>query len=221
REPAADHDGAIGHVVARPGVAAFRRVVEPVDEGVLVEEAPSDVAIGTLDRKRTVAPRTVREDDRREAPAPGQVLELDGPPDARVRHVVHTGTIETRVDRLVLLLPQLHVPARQPVLDLAIGTRVLLENDGGDAAGGEHAGGHGPGSGSPHDGHHILGSVRHATWQNTGRDRRGNSALTLPRDADNRPAMATPSGPVAVLCSGGLDSAVLLVEMARESGRAV
>src|SRR5580765_3084521 len=28
-------------------------------------------------------------------------------------------------------------------------------------------------------------------------------------------------GPVAVLCSGGLDSAVLLVEMARATGRAV
>jgi 7-cyano-7-deazaguanine synthase len=45
--------------------------------------------------------------------------------------------------------------------------------------------------------------------------------LTLPGGADNRPAMPSPSGPVAVLCSGGLDSAVLLVEMARESGRAV
>ena len=33
--------------------------------------------------------------------------------------------------------------------------------------------------------------------------------------------MAAPIGPVAVLCSGGLDSAVLLVEMARATGRAV
>jgi 7-cyano-7-deazaguanine synthase len=33
--------------------------------------------------------------------------------------------------------------------------------------------------------------------------------------------MANPTGPVAVLCSGGLDSAVLLVEMARRAGRAV
>jgi 7-cyano-7-deazaguanine synthase len=33
--------------------------------------------------------------------------------------------------------------------------------------------------------------------------------------------MAAPRGPVAVLCSGGLDSAVLLVEMARTAGAAV
>jgi 7-cyano-7-deazaguanine synthase len=33
--------------------------------------------------------------------------------------------------------------------------------------------------------------------------------------------MPDPAGPVAVLCSGGLDSAVLLVEMARATGRAV
>ena len=33
--------------------------------------------------------------------------------------------------------------------------------------------------------------------------------------------MSMPKGPVAVLCSGGLDSAVLLVEMARTAGRAV
>ena len=33
--------------------------------------------------------------------------------------------------------------------------------------------------------------------------------------------MADPTGPVAVLCSGGLDSAVLLVEMARLTGHAV
>jgi 7-cyano-7-deazaguanine synthase len=33
--------------------------------------------------------------------------------------------------------------------------------------------------------------------------------------------MEIPPGPVGVLCSGGLDSAVLLVEMARTSGRAV
>ena len=33
--------------------------------------------------------------------------------------------------------------------------------------------------------------------------------------------MADPAGPVAVLCSGGLDSAVLLVEMARVTGHSV
>jgi 7-cyano-7-deazaguanine synthase len=33
--------------------------------------------------------------------------------------------------------------------------------------------------------------------------------------------MPAPTGPVAVLCSGGLDSAVLLVEMARTTGRAI
>jgi 7-cyano-7-deazaguanine synthase len=33
--------------------------------------------------------------------------------------------------------------------------------------------------------------------------------------------MADPTGPVAVLCSGGLDSAVLLVEMARRTGQVV
>ena len=33
--------------------------------------------------------------------------------------------------------------------------------------------------------------------------------------------MEAPPGPVAVLCSGGLDSAVLLVELARAAGRAI
>ena len=33
--------------------------------------------------------------------------------------------------------------------------------------------------------------------------------------------MPAPTGPVAVLCSGGLDSAVLLVEMARATGRSI
>jgi len=45
--------------------------------------------------------------------------------------------------------------------------------------------------------------------------------LTLRGPADNRPAMSDVRGPVAVLCSGGLDSAVLLVEMARATGRAL
>jgi 7-cyano-7-deazaguanine synthase len=45
--------------------------------------------------------------------------------------------------------------------------------------------------------------------------------LTRARTVDKRRAMHDPTGPVAVLCSGGLDSAVLLVEMARRTGRAV
>ena len=45
--------------------------------------------------------------------------------------------------------------------------------------------------------------------------------MTGTRDVDKRRAMADPVGPVAVLCSGGLDSAVLLVEMARVTGHAV
>jgi 7-cyano-7-deazaguanine synthase len=45
--------------------------------------------------------------------------------------------------------------------------------------------------------------------------------LTLAGRVDKRPAMDAPRGPVAVLCSGGLDSAVLLVEMARTAGAAV
>lgn len=49
----------------------------------------------------------------------------------------------------------------------------------------------------------------------------GIPALTLPDAADSRPPMGDLRGPVGVLCSGGLDSAVLLVEMAREADRAV
>jgi 7-cyano-7-deazaguanine synthase len=49
----------------------------------------------------------------------------------------------------------------------------------------------------------------------------GIPALTLPTAIDNRPPMGDLRGPVGVLCSGGLDSAVLLVEMARATGRAV
>jgi 7-cyano-7-deazaguanine synthase len=45
--------------------------------------------------------------------------------------------------------------------------------------------------------------------------------LTGSGSVDKRRAMAAPTGPVAVLCSGGLDSAVLLVEMARAAGRAI
>ncbi len=49
----------------------------------------------------------------------------------------------------------------------------------------------------------------------------GIPVLTETRSVDKRRAMADPVGPVGVLCSGGLDSAVLLVEMARTTGRAV
>ena len=49
----------------------------------------------------------------------------------------------------------------------------------------------------------------------------GIAALTPPRVVDKRGAMGDLRGPVAVLASGGLDSAVLLVEMARTAGRAV
>jgi 7-cyano-7-deazaguanine synthase len=45
--------------------------------------------------------------------------------------------------------------------------------------------------------------------------------LTATPLVDKRRAMADPAGPVAVLCSGGLDSAVLLVEMARATRHAV
>jgi 7-cyano-7-deazaguanine synthase len=45
--------------------------------------------------------------------------------------------------------------------------------------------------------------------------------LTRSEAVDKRRAMTTDAGPVAVLCSGGLDSAVLLVELARRAGRAV
>ena len=49
----------------------------------------------------------------------------------------------------------------------------------------------------------------------------GIPALTHTRSVDKRGAMADPLGPVGVLCSGGLDSAVLVVEMGRATGRAV
>jgi len=45
--------------------------------------------------------------------------------------------------------------------------------------------------------------------------------LTLAQAIAKRPAMVLVPGPVGVLCSGGLDSAVLLVEMARDAGHAV
>lgn len=45
--------------------------------------------------------------------------------------------------------------------------------------------------------------------------------MTLPEAAAKRRRMAAPAAPVAVLCSGGLDSAVLLVEMTRAAGRAI
>jgi hypothetical protein len=161
REPPADDDRPVERLVAGTVVGPLGEVVEPVDEGVLVDEPLADVRVGTFDRQRPIAPRAVGEDDGREPPALGQVLEVDVTPDAGVRDEVDAGTIETGVDGLVLILAELHVPAREPVLDLAVRTGILLEDDGGDAAGGEHTSGLGPGGGSPHDRHHVLRAIRH------------------------------------------------------------
>ena len=50
------------------------------------------------------------------------------------------GFDEVLADRLVLLLAQRDVPARQTVFDLSVGARVLLEDRDLDAARGERAG---------------------------------------------------------------------------------
>ena len=51
-----------------PVVAGFFRVVEPDDEGVLVDEPLADVGVGALDGQRPVAPGAVGEHDAGEAP---------------------------------------------------------------------------------------------------------------------------------------------------------
>ena len=128
REPAADDERAVRHLVVRAVVAALGEVVEPVDEGVLVDEALADVGVGPGHRQRPVAPGAVREQHGAEAPLRHQRREVDVATDLGVRHEVDARPRELVVDGLVLLAPQLHVPARQAVLDLAVGPRVLLED---------------------------------------------------------------------------------------------
>src|SRR5690606_35315665 len=124
-------------LVARTRVAGLVLVVEPVDERVLVDEPLADEAIRALDRQRTVAPRAVREHDQVEVPGLEQLTEREVAADRGARHEVHAGALQLRVDEVVLLPAQRGVPERQAVLDLPVGTIVLLEDDAQGALRGE------------------------------------------------------------------------------------
>ena len=133
RETAPDDDGAGKHLVARARQVAALGVVERDHEGILVDETLAEIGVGTLDRKRPIAPGAVREHDRREAPFLRELGKRDVAADLRVRDELDSGPRELLVDRRVLLLAQRLVPARKPVLDLAVGSLVLFEHDDRDA----------------------------------------------------------------------------------------
>ncbi|MCZ7617582.1 MAG: hypothetical protein M5U32_04500 [Myxococcota bacterium] len=128
RKAAADHQRIVDGLEPFTGPVLLVRVIEPDDERILVHEAAADVRIGAVDRERPVAPCPVGQDYRVEAPAVGEVLELDVAADAGVRHEVYVRVRQLGIDRPVFLAAQLVVPARQTVLDLSVRPRVLLEH---------------------------------------------------------------------------------------------
>jgi hypothetical protein len=145
-ETAADDHHAILDLEARPRVVLLVQVVVPVDERVLVDEPLADVGIRPFDRERPVAPGAAGQHDRAESPLARELLEVDVAADLGARHVMHVRVVELAADGPVLLPAQRDVPARQPVLDLPVGARILLEDHDQDAAFGElarHLGGRG------------------------------------------------------------------------------
>jgi hypothetical protein len=74
---------------------------------------------------------------------------------------VHAGTVELLVDQPVFLAAQRHVPARQAVLDLPVGARVLLEDDHLHAAIGQGAGHLGAGGRAADDRDDVPGLSGH------------------------------------------------------------
>jgi hypothetical protein len=154
-QTAADHEGPVLRLVHRAVVVGFFRVIEPDDEGVLVDEPLADVVVGALDGHRPVAPGAAGEHDAGEAPGLDELAEVHVPPDARQGHEVDARTPEVLADRRVLLLAQVDVPARESVLDLPVGTRVLLEDDHLGAALGEGRGDLRARHGAANDGHTV------------------------------------------------------------------
>src|SRR5581483_10869 len=134
----ADHDGAGMEFVARALVVALRIVVEPVDEGVLIDEAPVDELVGAFDGKRTVTPRSVGQDYCVKAPLCPEIVELEVAAQPCQRDVGDIGMVEAFIDFLVFVLALLHMPSRKTVLDLAVRARVLFEHHDQDAALGEN-----------------------------------------------------------------------------------
>ena len=76
-EAAAHHEGAVLRLEDRALVAGLFAVVEPDDEGVLVDEPLADVVVGAFDRQRAVAPGAAGEHHAREAPLVHQRVEVD------------------------------------------------------------------------------------------------------------------------------------------------
>ena len=122
-----------------PEYAGLVRVVEPDDERILVDQAAALVRVGALDRQRPIAPRAAREHHAREAPLIGELAEADVAADLGARNERHVRKRELAPDRLVFLLAQRDVPARQTVFDLAVRAAVLFEHRHFDAALGERA----------------------------------------------------------------------------------
>ena len=140
REPAAYYDRAVARLEHRAGIAGLLRVVEPDDERILVDQTAALVGVGALDRQRPIAPGAAREHHAREAPLIGELAEGDVAADLGVRHERHVRTRELAPDRLVFLVAQRDVPARQTVFDLAVRAAVLFEHRHFDPALGERAG---------------------------------------------------------------------------------
>ena len=128
-EAAADHHRAGRQVVARAVVGLLGVVVEPVNQPVLIDEAAIDELVGAFDRERAVTPGAMRQHDCAEAPALAQIVVSDVGAHPGQRDELDIGMVEAPVDFLVLVVALLDVPSRQPVLDLAVGTGVLLDDD--------------------------------------------------------------------------------------------
>ena len=88
-----------------------------------------DELVGAFDRKSSITPGTVSEDDCRESPIVYQFAEANLLADLGVRDEGDTGLRQLFVDQVVFFFSERFVPTRQTVFDLSIGSPVLFEHE--------------------------------------------------------------------------------------------